>query len=70
MAAQYRTQPVIHRQRARASSVTLIPNGYILGTFAMGDGEGGPNDTAAVAEEKACHVDPEMDRRIQGNKSF
>ena len=32
------------------SSVTLIPIGYILGTFAMGGdgGKGGPNDNAAT----------------------
>ena len=57
--------------------MTLIPNGYILGTFAMeydaDDEKGGPNDTAAAdVAEKACHVDPEIDsyRWIQGDKSF
>ena len=68
VASPYRIQPgTDSRGRARApSSMTLIPIGYILGTFAMcgrRGSEGGPNDNA----EKACHGDPQMDRRrIQG----
>ena len=57
VASPYRIQPgTDSRGRARApSSMTLIPIGYILGTFAMcgrRGSEGGPNDNAAAPSRR------------------